>query len=306
MLAKKILVLLFVFSGSSKAFELQKPEKKHSLETLVQDMSALIVKDNKLIYLGNSSPVIMTSKVTSNKLGHLEIDEKSASQRYLLDDLDKNNDWGGLAELGNDFLLVDGFNLKSIILNEKFVKTRSSAIRWNKILPPKDRLGEAPAFEVSKMRYQFELEAKTAPGKRIRGIALKSDEQTFADFFAMTSLKSYPLVIMRCYKSADGDCEIIRNCRSEKLKELSHAHRAGMAFDSKNSRLYFANTLDNSILEATFSSCLNVAVSGKMFLPKKMKSLSSLYIQDENLVIGFTEKDDYYNSSIFVFNLVKS
>ena len=303
----KLLIVLVASLNANlvNAIELKRPKKSQTLEALTYHISAMLIEKDRVIYLPYDEPELYVSPFKySKKTGKLEFLNIIKSKRIKFDKKKvQHTEWAGIIHYGKDYLLVDGFDLKLSQMDEKFDFYRTNDIAWDLILPPKDRLGEAPKFEIKKMRKIFDLEMRTAPDKRIRGVALKGEQGSNVEFFVGTALKSFPLIIMSCSKEDISRCKFARNCRVPAFQAINPIHRGGIAFDKETNKIYMVDRENNTVQAAKYKSCVDIEKAETISFGKKMKKIDTLAVGAGRLWLGLSARDDYYNNAVFTYKL---
>lgn len=288
---------------SAQVFE--RPKKDQTLASLSFSISAILVLKGRLVYLPYDAPEIYESPFQlDKKTGKVRFFESLRSKRIRLDQKKiRYTDWAGISQYKEDFILIDGFELKIYLLDKDYKFFRRNDIAWDLILPPRDRLGEATSFEVKKLRKRFSLEMRTAPDKRLRGIVYKGENDSEVEFFSGTSLKSFPVVVMSCMKDDLSRCRISRNCRVPNFQTIHPMDRGGIAFDPKSSKLFMIDKKRTIIRAAKYKSCVHSPALESMGFDPKMKPIDSIGVGEGKIWIGLSQRDDYYNNSIFTYDL---
>jgi hypothetical protein len=289
--------------GFSK--NLKKPEKSQTFEAISLSFGAILVENERIVYLPEDDHELYISPY--------EIDKKSSklkffngvkSSRIKMDKKKlKDTLWSGLTIFNDQYYLFDGFQLSIAVLDKKNRFYRSNSVAWDTIMPPKDRLGEPPQFEIKEMRKKFSLEMKTAPGKRIRGIVFKGETESAVQYYVGTSLKSYPLVIMECSKDDHSRCKFTRNCRSSHLKSIPPQNRIGLGYDVQSNVLYMGDRKTNQIKGVNVSSCVESKLTSTLSFDHLKKPIQVISFGNEKLWIGLETRDDYYSTNIFTYSL---
>lgn len=293
--------LIIAFTAIGK--ELKRPEKSQTLEGLGESVAAIHLSDENVWYLGDDLPEVYVA-VFKKENGKFSFPPAYKSRRIKLDDKKiKDVAWSGFGYHDGQFILIDGFMLDIYYLDKEVKFYRKTQIAWDLIKPPADRIGEPPKFEVDKLRKKFSLHMKTAPGKRIRGIAKKSETENEIEYFVSTSLKDFPLVTMRCNKEDLALCKFERNCRSDSFKNISAVNRGGVAFDEKTNKVFMLDRGKNEVKVAKFESCLNLRHIDTLSFDKKMKPIDTIAYGHDRLWVGLSVKDDYYNNTIFTYDV---
>ena len=292
--------LLFPFCGLAK--ELKKPNKSSTFETLEHDVSAIAVGNKRIFYLpsngANAYDVTYSSKKDAFQFGGLMETRRSNLKKQDY----KEASWSGAEYVDENLILIDGFRLGIVILDKDLLFKRKSDVVYDLVKPPADRL-EAPQFEIEKLRKKFDLEMKTAPGNRLRGLSLKSIDEKKVEFFVGMSLKSFPLGILECAKNSLHKCKITRVCNFDGFRGIDPRNRRGVAYDKDSGKLYMANQKTNKIIVAKFNACNDIRILESIQLTGKMKQVKSIAYGKKHLWVGLKTKDDYYNTSIFTYSL---
>jgi hypothetical protein len=286
-----------------EAKQLPKPIKSDTFETLNHHVAALAIGEKRITYLppDGANAYDLGYKKTSKGLTFSGLLE---SRRSNLDPKKyKEASWSGAESVEGSTILIDGFRLGIVVLDKDLKFKRKSDVVYDLVKPAADRLGEAPEFEVQNLRKKFDLEMKTAPGNRLRGLALKSIGKEKVEFFLGMSLKSFPLGILECTKNKIHQCRISRICNFDGFRSIPPRSRRGVAYDRKNKKLYMLNETKNAVVVAKFNQCNDIRIIETLKFHSKMKPTKSIAFGVGRLWVGLQTRDDYYNTSVFSYKL---
>ena len=137
------------------------------------EVSTIAVGNNRIFYLPANGANAYDVKYSSTDEG-FQFGGLMETRRSNLKKQDyKEASWSGAEYVNENLILIDGFRLGIVILDKDLLFKRKSDVVYDLVKPPADRLGEAPQFEIEKLRKKFDLEMKTAPGNRLRGFVTK-------------------------------------------------------------------------------------------------------------------------------------
>lgn len=276
-----------------------------NLETSVEDIRGIFTENNKVVYVGEDGMKIYSrSYITSEDRPLFSSKEKNKTH-LIIGYQEKDDFWSGLTLIEGGYLLLDGFKARMLRLDASFKLLSIAPIGWKDVLPPKDRLGEAPMFEVKRLREKFNLEMMAAPGRRIKSMTLLSNKKGVYEILALTSTKNFPVVEIRCLGEKEFRCSITRACRSGLIKGVDFNHRAGLTKRTHDSSLYFVDSRKKVVYGGLYKGCLDISFQDTYGLPDRLPKISSAFVGPKFLWLGTESKDNYFNSSIFPFIVEK-
>lgn len=300
---KNLLKLILVMSGIAfSGQELPLPKIDDSLEVIQEHVTGILPLDSELLLFSHQKPLFAkgpykpSGKTRQERFGNL-----SDWVRQELRKVPTTTTIVGAYKLPKGLLLVDGRNLLTYVLKDDFQINASGSIIWDRILPYRDSIGEAPVFEIANLRKKY-LKQMSEAEHKVRSMAFKEKSNSYYHFFALTGAFSAPLIEMRCSKEKPINCELWRQCSIPSLVGKPNYLR-GLAFNPKTKMIAVGNIEDNSISYFNVGSCNGKQVVKTSKLNKKFKLISSLFMDESSrLWIGTEARDDYLNASIYLID----
>lgn len=262
------------------------------------------------IFPTQSELLLFSSKTNELAKGPLHIEAGSRLERFgkMSDwrripvvDAPRNTTFVGALEAEQGLLLMDGRDLMVYRLSQEGKVLAQSGIIWDRILPFKDAIGEAPKGEQRALRETFIKELRKSELK-IQSLAFVRKTSRDFEFFALTASQRVPLVKLSCKVETPTYCEVIRECKLPKSLYQQKSLR-GLAYDTQNAEIVLGNPSTQSLFVFKEGKCDGSQRLRSLTLDKKYKPVSSLYVDSKSrLWIGTEKRDDYLNASLYIHN----
>lgn len=294
-----ILLILTEFAMAESILQL--PGESNSLETLKESVSGILPLDGKLLVFTADSqfysegPWMPSGATRVEKFGNL-----SAWKRVPVNEVSPKGNLIGGWVTNKGLVFFDGGELYALRVGEDGKVIRKEGIIWDRILPPRDRIGEAPKFEINQLRTNFVKEISRASDK-LRSVAfIKAEDKDYV-FFALTGSSTAPLVKLVCSVENPTFCQITRECKIPKLFG-SFRDLNGLAYASKTDHLVIGNSAQNRLFIFKPGACTGSQSISSIKIDSKIKSVSSLNIDSNSVLwLGTKKRDDYHNASVYFF-----
>ncbi len=207
----------------------------------------------------------------------------------------------GAFEAEKGLILIDGRDLMVYRLNSDGKVLAQSGIIWDRLLPFKDAIGEAPKVEQRALKDSF-LKDLRKMDLKIKSLAFVQKTSRDFEFLALTASERVPLVKLSCKVETPTFCEVHRECKLPRA--LSHYKGLrGLAYDTKTSDIVLGNPSIQTLYIFKQGKCDGGQNYKMLTLDEKYKSVSSLFIDSNSrLWIGTEKRDDYLNASVFIHN----
>ena len=171
------------------------------------------------------------------------------------------------------------------------------------IKPPRDRQGEPTTVETTKARAQVRNAFKKVFGSRFSGLAAlpKGWIEGKNNFYAMASnMEGYPLTVMGCAEGDPTGCTMERFCYLEGGPKIKAKDVAGVGVSEKEKLLLMGDAGRHSIHVYHWDSCFNVKYLRTIELPKSIMKITSLHIDNDNLLWVTTNKwENQFDSNLY-------
>lgn len=297
-------ILLFVilsFSTLAKARNiLPMVSESDSLEVIKEFVIGAFPLGSELLLFSKGTneyakgPLDLTAPTRTGRFGKM-----SDWKRFPVAEASPKASFVGAFESPKGLVLIDGAELMTYRLNAEGKVVLQGNIIWDRLLPYRDAIGEAPKVEQKALREHFLKELRNSDQK-IKSLALiQKTAQTF-DFLALTSSTRVPLVSLSCKIDTPTFCEVLRECKLPKAVPKSKSLR-GLGFDVKTGNLVLGDFGAQSIYVFKPGKCDGTQGARRLALDKKYKAISSLFVDSESrLWLGTEKRDDYLNASLFL------
>lgn len=304
MLKSRILnIFIFVFLSVpsvlfAKSKELEYPSINQSLETLETALSGVIVEQGKLYLLPYrkhfyiETPFLGEFGTRESTFGKL-----SDSKRIKFKELENFGPWQG-GFIKKDLLtFLDGNMIGFNEINEEFKTAIFRGIIYDRIRPPVDHGGNAPEFEVKEFTTNFLHKLRNTKGQKFTGIAVSPSDN---ELLLQSRIKNFPLLLLSCDANKVAQCTIKDKCNLFGFDHKRSAFLTGIGFSKKEKIVAIALSDNNEIELYKFQNCYNSKKIASLKLPSKLKTISSLTIdENDRLWVTTTFRDDYNNASLY-------
>lgn len=291
-------------SQGNKNRDLTIPDELHSFEpvhTHIRDLfvdahSIIMIPDQKLQLV--RSPFVPLGKTNQERFGKL-----TESIKHDLSKGSTSGPWDSVNVNGRGILLLNGNLLRFSKVGHDGSFDTESDIIYDSILPAADSRGEPPSFEIKRVRANFLNQMRKRERQALLGLRLIPNTWQPAKgnlYLALTSLRDFPLVQLSCSNQDASDCKITRTCNIEGLHGQLAYPLSGLALHPEKREILIADQGGQRIHILNYHSCFHSTYKGSLNLPKRLRTLSGVFIDGENrLWISTLGRDDYFNASIF-------
>ncbi len=227
-----------------------------------------------------------------------------ASNRHNLVNQPPLTMWQGIAHHAGRIMLLDGRGLRLMNLNTKdFGLVARRSIAWDLIKPPADVKGEPTRVETEQLRGRFRRAYQKAGDIKLSGLTLfDAKNKNAVKYLVATKIAGFPVTMMHCGGDDGSLCYLERACNVLSVHDLSPTAVSGVAYSKKRNLLLIGDKARQRILLFKFKSCFDVTRAETLTIPAKIKSLSNLYVDDnDRLWVVASAADDYLNASAYVW-----
>lgn len=294
-------ILTSFVCSTSFSKELTFPSKEFSVETVESGIQGVYIGKNELIAIPYEKPFILKSKYDpkginrEQKFGLL-----TQMQRISLDGIESAARWHGIHLSTSGLLLLNGLDILAVFINQDLQLVSRHSIVWDRILPPSDSRGEATTWEIKDFRTRFRSEWQKLDGVKFSGMALLSENKERISYLIGTRLQSASIAIMQCPRDRPSACQIKRGCNVHFLKKVEANQLTGLAFHRASNTIALLEPKQNQIHLLNYQSCYHISQKTTIFLSKKLKESTGIFIDDNSFLwITTRTPDDYNNASIF-------
>lgn len=200
------------------------------------------------------------------------------------------------------YTILNGIDLELYFysVDHRFVSNHS--LIYDLILPPQDRGGEAPTWEISSTRANFLNNLKKVQEEKISGVTKIPPTWATSSrkaYLLSSRIQNFPILMMTCENDNPTQCRIKRHCFTKNLN-IPPKSTSGITIHEKSKTILIANSKDHKIIQLRYYSCFHIVKKNEILLPKRLKRISNILIDDhDNLWISTEFQDDYYNSTVF-------
>ncbi|MEI8025528.1 MAG: hypothetical protein WCI18_04185 [Pseudomonadota bacterium] len=273
-----------------------------SLEVVRESITGIFPTKSELLLFSAKTNEFVKSPLNLNGTNRLEKFGKMTDfRRITVADASPKSNFVGAFETEKGLILIDGRDLMVYRLNPEGKVLAQSGLIWDRLLPFKDAIGEAPKVEQRALKDSFLKELRNSELK-IKSLAFIQKNSRDLEFFALTASERVPLVKLSCKVESPTYCEVHRECKIP--KSISHNKSLrGLAYDAKTSEIVLGNSSTHSLYVFKEGKCDGSQSYKNIALDEKYKPVSSLFIDSSSrLWIGTETRDDYLNASVFIHN----
>ncbi len=290
--------------------ELAFPEARASLETLHRSVAAVGRFGDRIIALapGKASALVTpfdaAGATREAVFGKIEAGERREVVKGALGPLD----WRAVDLVGNKALLFDGQGLTFVEADAAtLAEVARRSVPWDTVRPPRDRGGEATAWETKDLRVRFARAVQATPGVKVIGLARipAGWRGKVRGYFALTRLKGYPLLELECSDDDEmpSSCVVARACNVDGLGDVSPKDLFGAAAVERDGQklILVGDASRQRIVALKYDTCFHVArARPEWVIPAKIKDAATFSVDaDGALWVGARAPDDYLNASLY-------
>ncbi len=302
-------IFSLAYTKKEISFTLPSPKENQSAVSIEQFMRGFILLKNNLLILPLHKNIVVhlpfdeTGKTRKQKFGEL-ID----SRRVTFSEVKSIPAWAYAFQIDKKIFIMDSHDLSLTIIDaENYNFLTKYSIAWDMVLPHRDKGGEAPKGEITKLRADFKKSFLSTKDEHISGIDklankfVGSTDDTKRFYLLTLKTKGFPFVIMECAGNPIVQCQISRVCPVSKTIQDEAMHWQGLSFIA-DSRIFLVGHKTNNVLRSfRFDSCAQIrSLEKDIKLPVKIKEVVDIKIDQKfRLWLGTALPDDYFNASIF-------
>lgn len=238
---------------------------------------------------------------------HMGDRSTALAERIQFPGAEKNKGtWRGPVYMSGYLLFIDADNLQMYGYNlETKTFTLVSDLIIDRLMPPPDSRGMATRTEVKELRSKLLREFGSYKNvySLIAGVSQLGESQaTKNQFLISTRLPSFPLAVSTCEFGRKPFCSVKTVCYLAERQETRNdpIDRSGLAYSVKRRFVLIGSKKYRKIYVYKFNSCFDVRFVKSMSVPKEIKEISALHIdEDDSLWISSPEPDPFTFGSIF-------
>jgi hypothetical protein len=287
---------------------LYEPELPQSLETIERKVYAVgRTPSGLMIAPDRENFVITTPFISSGTTRELTFGKMLDSKRTVIGDKSELYDWRAFFPLENRVLAFEGRLLTMVEFDStNLTEIIKRSIQWDKVKPPRDRGGEATTVETSQFRAAFKKAMNATNGLKSSGIAPIPKSwinNGKTNYFMLSRLERFPLLLMECDIQTPSSCVVTRGCNVEMKFKTKVSDLRGIGISETRKQIVVGDPIAKEIHVFKFNSCYSIQHTISRALPKKIKTLSNLMVDSEERLFITTEgPDDYLNASLYFWN----
>ncbi len=287
---------------------LSEPVLSQSLETIERKVYAVGRFPNGLMIAPDRENFVITSPfVPSGTSRELTFGKMHESKRAAIGDKSELYDWRAFFPLENRILAFEGRMLMLVELDStNYTEIVRRTIQWDTVRPLRDRGGEATTLETNQFRANFKKAMNATKGIKSSGIApipkswLNNGK---TNYLMLSRLESYPLLLLECDEQTPSQCIVTRGCEVDKKFKTKISDLRGIGISESKKQIIVGDPVAKELHLFKFNSCNSIQHTTSRALPKKIKTLSNLFIDvDDRLFITTEDPDDYLNASLYFWN----
>lgn len=292
-------ISLVSITGHASSQDFMNFSEEHSLESMTLDVFSFAVTDKAVFMIAANSNRILERE---DKKRIAELHKSKYFKSHIVKGLEKDDYFINIVD--NGLLLVSAQKLNAYYISKDFEIISSHSIAYDLILPPRDRGGEAPEYEIKHSRREFLKQYLATEGRKLAGVTVRSmqkQDNTNIDLFLLTHLPSFPLLKLNCDRESPSRCMIKRFCHIEDYADIA-SERKGITTYVKDGHEYLVLGNDNrhEVTFYRFDHCMNSSLKQKVKLSERIKKLSDLRVfENEFLWVSTFLADNYFNANIF-------
>lgn len=300
----KLHLLIFLAFGTlSRAGDmLPMVVESQSIEVVRESITGIFPTQSELLLFSSKTNEFVKGPLHLNATNRLQKFGKMTEWRRIsVAEASPKTYFVGAFEAEKGLILIDGRDLMVYRLNSEGKVLAQSGIIWDRLLPFKDAIGEAPKMEQRALKEAFLKDLRKSELK-IKSLAFTQKTSREWEFLALTASERVPLVKLSCKAENPTYCEVHRECKIP--KSISHNKSLrGLAYDAKTSEVVLGNPSTHSLYVFKEGKCDGNQSYKNIGLDEKYKPVSSLFIDSSSrLWLGTEKRDDYLNASVFLHN----
>ena len=296
-----------LFAGGESGKLLPLPDANHSLETLTPNIRDIFLNVGTLFQIPLNHPYVITTPFSIDaKSNMIKFGKLSDSRRIELPAKPIRGPWEAIEVNSKGLLLLNGNILSITKLNSDGIFDAETDLMYDGILPAADSRGEPPQFEINQVRAAFVKQLKNTSGTRLTSFRRIPKSWKLAaknSFLALSTIKNHPILLVSCPSDDIEGCKIQRICQVEGYQKKFSGTLTGLALHPEKTVIFIADQGAQKIHVLNFSSCFHISYLDRIAIPAKLKTLSSIFIDEElRLWISTIGRDDYNNASVFYWD----
>ncbi len=274
--------------------------ESQSIEVVRESITGIFPTQSELLLFSSKTNEFVKSSLNLNATTRLEKFGKMTDWlRVSLPEASLKTSFVGAFETEKGLMVVDGRDLMVYRLNPEGKVLAQGGIIWDRLLPFKDAIGEAPKVEQRALKDLFLKELRKSELK-IKSLAFIQKTSGNFEFLALTGSERVPLVKLSCKIENPTFCEVHRECKMPQSISKSKSLR-GLAYDPKTKEIVVGNPSAHFLYVFKEGKCDGGQSHKHIALDEKYKPVSSLFIDSSSrLWIGTETRDDYLNASVYI------
>ena len=311
----RILVTFVVFTNFATAANAGEKADKRQLpfppiadtwQSLDRALDAVAGTSNQLFTFSDARQHIVTTPFAAGRTRTERFGKITDSKRHdAYQDGRDDPAVRGAVVAGNRLLVM---NAKRLTMISVFIKDMKETIRRtipiDLIRPPRDRVGEAPEFEVKEYRAKIKREFAKSDRLPFAGMAALPDawRKTKNELLVLSRMPSFPLIILGCDPDEPSQCKATRGCFTHFPAGVKPQDLRGVATYGKNKWVLVGDPSKRQIHILKYNSCHDVRATRSLKLPDKLKNLRNLWVSESgDLFVVTDEPDWYHNASLYTW-----
>ena len=123
------------------------------------------------------------------------------------------------------------------------------------------------------------------------------------NLLALSYFVDFPLILLSCNSRGLGACMFKKPCKIKGIEKKDAPNLVGLAYSRARKQIVIGNSRSRELSVFKFESCEEIKLITKISMPKELKELTSIDIdEDDNLWISTAEPDPYTNASVYRWN----
>lgn len=304
--------IVFAYESSALAKTLEMPPPSSSLETIYPHIVSMVRKKDKLLLFAPRVNYVIEQPFYGAKSTRAESFGTFKDAKRLPLPLGLNNPESSFAlNFGEHYLVLDGQSLELARMSQTMPRTpdldsklelslnRSMAL--DMIKPPSDSRGEPTHKETISSRKKFLNSLKATSGLKFSGITSTPPKWWSGKstrYLIASQIEGFPLLSLSCDPIDITQCILDRFCLMN--QHIGVRSLVGIAVSTKRNLLLLGDKDAHAIQVYEFHSCFDIRRKTSISLPKRIKALSYVYVDEEDsLWVASSRPDDYDNASVF-------
>ena len=216
----------------------------------------------------------------------------------------KQKKWAGIELIDEKLIFFESWNYRVFYRDLKTGDfSRLGQMFIDAPTPASDDRGKASKLESdrSKRKFRRGLKNMDFPYEGLIGISRfgkkESKRNEGAQFIALTGVKDFPLVTVKCNLGGEPSCVYLNTC----FGDLDQMHQgSGIFFDQASRKIYISYKDKREIKVFNYNSCYHVTSDSTIKLPNKLPVVSDIHVDEDGKLWTSLVKKDQYMSAILM------